>query len=72
MLLNGCGLSLEGEAEVDQEGCPGEGVLRLCLRDYRASQMKAPGLPWVSSGPGGPVVMPLFFQSRLYHFNTWS
>ena len=21
--------------------------------------MKAPGLPWVSSGPEGPVVMPL-------------
>ena len=32
--------------------------------------MKAPGLPWVSSGPGGPVVIPLCFQCRRYHFNA--
>ena len=26
--------------------------------------MKAPGLPWVSSGPGSPVVMPLDSYAR--------
>ena len=34
--------------------------------------MKVPGLPWVSSGPEGPVVMPLCIQCRRYHFNAWS
>ena len=28
MVLIGCGLSLEGVAAVDQEGCPGEGGVK--------------------------------------------
>ena len=32
MVLNGCGLSLEGVAEVDQEGLLDKGVLRLDLK----------------------------------------
>ena len=69
VVLIECGLSLEGVAGVDQEGPPGEGGAKAGF-DYRVSQMKAPELPWVSSGPGNPVVMPLCFQCRRYHFNA--
>ena len=29
VVLIGCGLSLEGVAEADQEGCPGEGDVKV-------------------------------------------
>ena len=70
MLLIGCGLSSEGVAEVDQEAPPGEAMLKLALKRLQSFSNEGTRIPWVSSGPGRPVVMPLGFPCRRYHFNA--
>ena len=73
-LLIGCGLSLEIVAGVDQEGPPEEAGAKAGFEETQnfSNEVLTSGLPWVSSGPGGPVIMPLCFQCRRYHFNAWS
>lgn len=73
-LLIGCGLSLEIVAGVDQEGPPEEAGAKAGFEETQnfSNEVLTSGLPWVSSGPAIPVVMPLGFPYRRYQFNTWS
>uniref|UniRef100_A0A8C0AGG8 Peptidase A1 domain-containing protein n=1 Tax=Bos mutus grunniens TaxID=30521 RepID=A0A8C0AGG8_BOSMU len=47
-------------------------VLRLGLKRLQSFSNEGTRIPWVSSSPGGTVVMPLGFPCRRYHFNVWS
>ena len=54
MVLNGCGLSLEGVAEVDQEGLLDKGVLRLDLKRLQSFSNEGTRTSLGVQLPGGP------------------
>ena len=49
-----------------------KGVLRLGFKRLQSFSNEGTRTSLGVQCPGGPVVMPLFFQCRLYHFNAWS
>ena len=63
MVLNGCGLSLEGVAEVDQEGLLDKGVLRLDLKRLQSFSNEGPrislGVQWSWSFRGCDSGLPV-------------
>ena len=72
MVLIGCGLSLEGVAGVDQEGPPGEEGAAAGFEDTIEFSNEGTRTSLGVQRSWRPIVMPLGFPCRRYHFNTWS